>query len=164
MSQNRHTTNTPRKPLRTIAPHTTHVLGGTMRTRTTAAALLLLSLTACGTEADSTPKKATTAASPAAPDPDDAFINTALSAGFTGWTSTAPTEYELQPFPSQWCSELQQGHSVDYLFTTAGLYPFGPDWGTKKPDAHKLLLMAVETHCPDVRDQVTAELRSTGEF
>lgn len=128
-------------------------------TTTTLAALLLVSLTACGTvDGSSTP--GTTA-----PSPEDTrtakqrFLVDAFSADFEGWTDFAPIETDLAHFPAAWCKELGQGGTVASLFDKKGdLYPAGSDWGTTKSDANKLLLIAVDTHCPELRNQVTEEL------
>ncbi|MEO3978097.1 hypothetical protein [Streptomyces sp. CAU 1734] len=140
-----------------------------MRTRTITAitaVLLLTTLTACGSDtkdqAESEPRKKI----PASPSltPELEFLTQAMAAGYDGWTDTAPIESDIMHFPKEWCGLLENGHSVDYVFGAAGKYPFGAGWGTKKPDAHKLLLLAVDTHCPTTRDQVTAELRDAGEY
>ncbi|MFE7243714.1 hypothetical protein [Streptomyces sp. NPDC057580] len=66
--------------------------------------------------------------------------------------------------PPEWCLDLKDGHSVDYLFDANEAYPIGPEWGTKRADANELLLLGVSTHCPEYRDQVTEELRATGQY
>ncbi|MCM2391148.1 hypothetical protein [Streptomyces albipurpureus] len=129
-------------------------------TTTTLAALLLVSLTACGTvDGRSTP--GTTAPSPGdTRTAKQRFLVDAFSANFEGWTDYAPNEKDLAPFPTAWCKGLSEGRSIESLFDKKGadLYPSGSDWATIKSDANKLLLIAVDTHCPELHNQVTEEL------
>ncbi|MEU0985780.1 hypothetical protein [Streptomyces sp. NPDC005953] len=141
-----------------------------MRTTTTTTAivttLLLASLVGCGTE-DGTTTPGTTAPSPGGTESaKQRFLVGALSADFEGWTDYAPIETDLAHFPLEWCKGLKAGRSVEYLFDEkeGKLYPSGKDWNTIKSDAHKLLLIAVDTHCPELRTQVTTELVESGEL
>ncbi|MER5769567.1 hypothetical protein [Streptomyces sp. NPDC001985] len=133
-------------------------------TITAAAAVLLLALTGCSAEDSGSAKEATT--SPPVvegPSKDERFINRVHDADFTSWPTSPPLE-ELTALPVQWCSELDAGHSVEYLFDEAGLYPIGEKWGTELSEAHELLLIGVDVYCPALRDQVTAELRESGVY
>ncbi|MDJ0460601.1 hypothetical protein [Streptomyces sp. H27-C3] len=136
--------------------------------RRTAAAiitvLLAASLTGCGS---STNDKAATKAPPTPTvSKDDQFLEAVHAATFDSWATEGPTDEELLEYPPQWCTELEAGHSVEYLFgmSEANLYPIGEGWGTKKVEANELLVMGVKTHCPKLRVQVTDELRDSGEF
>ncbi|MFF5773859.1 DUF732 domain-containing protein [Streptomyces californicus] len=137
-----------------------------MRTRTTTAALIaagLLALTACGTE----PEPDTKAAGPAPTvSPDEKFLAAVDKADIASWATTGPTDAELLDYPTQWCDAFAEGHSADHVLTAdqGSLYPLGGDWGTKRDEAIKLLVLATKSHCPDLTDQVTADLRATGEY
>lgn len=134
-----------------------------MRARTTAAlaALLLAALTGCG--ADATPDKP---AATAAVSPDEKFLSAVHDRSWESWAEKKPTDEELATFPPMWCTELKRGHSVAYILDAnqGNLYPIGMTWGTKKKDAQELVVLGVESYCPEFRDQVTEELRSSGTY
>ncbi|WP_330328219.1 hypothetical protein [Streptomyces pseudovenezuelae] len=138
-----------------------------MRHATTiaATAVLLCALTACGSsggDGDSKPAAASHSPSPSV-DPATAYLATAQGIAFTG---TQPTDAELTTLPPQWCTGLNDGHSVEWLFSSGGgaLYPNGMNWGTVKKDAYQLVAAGVKAYCPKYLDSVTAELRATGEY
>ena len=136
-----------------------------MRHTTTSAVALLLALaaTGCGDsgEADSKPSAGTPSPS-ASIDRDGQYIAAAQDIPFTG---RQPSDEELLAYPAEWCAGLDQGHSVEWLFSSdGGLYPIGQDWGTVKTDAYQLLLAGVKVYCPQHVDAVTAELRASGEY
>ena len=138
-----------------------------MRTRHTAAALivagLLAALTACGGETDGVAAKAK-------PTPtvskEAQFLAAVDKADITSWTTTGPTDAELLDFPQRWCDSLAEGHSADHVLNADQglLYPLGEDWGTQRDEANELLVLGVKTYCPDLTDQVTADLRATGSY
>lgn len=129
-------------------------------TVTIAAAVLLCTLTACGSsggsgsDAKPSPTKTT--------NPRTAYLTTAHSIAFNG----QPTDTELTAYPPKWCTGLDAGHSVAWLFSSGGggLYPIGQDWGTVKKDAYTLLVAGVKAYCPRNTATVTSELRETGEY
>jgi hypothetical protein len=134
-------------------------------TATAATAVLLLALTACGSssdngEADSKP--AATSPSPIT-DPATEYLTAAQGIAFTG---TQPADQELTALPPKWCAGLNDGHSVEWLFSSSGgaLYPNGMNWGTVKKDAYQLVVAGVKAYCPKYLDSVTAELRASGEY
>lgn len=138
-----------------------------MRHTTTAAtAVLLLALTACGSsddgEGDSKPAAASSSPSPST-DPATEYLTAAQGIAFTG---TQPADQELTALPPKWCAGLNDGHSVEWLFTSSGgaLYPNGMNWGTVKKDAYQLVVAGVKAYCPKYLDSVTAELRASGEY
>ncbi|MEU2901338.1 DUF732 domain-containing protein [Streptomyces globisporus] len=134
-----------------------------MRTRTAAALLAagLLALTGCGTEPEPDTK-----AEPLAVSPDKKFLAAVGDAGIASWTTTGPTDAELLDYPQRWCDAFTEGHSADHVLTADQglLYPLGDDWGTKRDEANELLVLATKSHCPDLTDQVTADLRATGDY
>jgi len=96
---------------------------------------------------------------------DDQFLQAVHTANIESWTTAAPTDTELLGYPVRWCSALGEGHSIEYLFGLDGdMYPIGDNWGTKKADAQRVLVMAVTTYCPKYHDTVTAELRAAGDY
>lgn len=133
-----------------------------MHTRTAAgtlaAALLLTACSAAGTTAK--PKPSPTISK------REQFLNAVHAADFQSWSDKSPTDDDLAAYPTKWCRALASGHSVDWMFSIGGgkLYPSGWDWGTRKDDAHELLLLAVKVYCPASRDQVVEELRGTGAY
>lgn len=133
-----------------------------MRIRTAAAAavLLLAALTACGgsDEPAAKPKPTRTAS------PEDKFVAALAEADIPSWKDNAPSYNELHAYPPKWCAALDEGHSVEYLFGESGLYPVGQEWGTKKTDAYKVLVLGVTAFCPEHRKQVTEELRESGDY
>jgi hypothetical protein len=137
-----------------------------MNTRITTAALLaagLLALTGCSSsDSPSTVK--------AKPTPtvskDDQFLAAVDKASITSWASTGPDDADLLDFPQRWCDSLAEGHSADHVLTADQglLYPAGDDWGTQRKDANELLVLAAKVYCPASLDQLTADLRATGEY
>ncbi|MCT2591117.1 hypothetical protein LHJ74_14570 [Streptomyces sp. N2-109] len=138
-----------------------------MRTATTITALLLLPLTAaCSSDDSSSDSKATPTAS-SSTSPKQKFLADVRAAEFASWADARPTNEELLEFPPEWCTELKAGHSVEYVFDDfdgAALYPSGMDWGTELADANQLLVLGVTAYCPDLREQVTKDLRENGGY
>lgn len=136
-----------------------------MRTKSLAATLLLLAgLAGCGSDGGGGAKPA--AKPTPTVNPDQQFLTAVRARAFESWNDKGPTDEELAPYPTQWCAELQAGHSVDYVLSLQGanLYPIGMGWGTAKPDAQELVVLGVESHCPALRAQVTQELRDSGGY
>ncbi|MEU5284137.1 DUF732 domain-containing protein [Streptomyces sp. NPDC020755] len=136
-----------------------------MRTRTVVAALLaasLLALTGCGTE----PEPDAEAKPTPTVSPDEKFLAAVDEASIVSWTTTGPTDTELLDYPQRWCAAFTDGHSADHVLNADQglLYPLGDDWGTKRDEANELLVLATKSHCPDLTDQVTADLRATGAY
>ncbi|MBU8549779.1 hypothetical protein IMX12_13270 [Streptomyces sp. Babs14] len=99
-------------------------------------------------------------------DPGDAFVASVIDAHLDSYAAGVPAADELKAFPPQWCTSLDSGHSVAWMFDLqqGNQYPIGQTWGTKKADAYEVLLLGVKTHCPKHRDAVLEELRATGEY
>lgn len=136
-----------------------------MHRTTTATIVLLLALTACGTN-NSSGDKPTAHSSRTSPSVDKAgqFITATQDLAFT---TRRPSNDELLAFPPKWCEGLDNGHSVTWLFDFTGgggLYPVGEDWGMVKADANELLVAGVKAYCPKHADAVTEELRASGEY
>ncbi|MFE7243816.1 hypothetical protein [Streptomyces sp. NPDC057580] len=126
---------------------------------------LALAAVGCGDTTDSASSDAKASASPSGPDAGDQFLAKVHARQFESWATAGPTDQELLMLPPEWCLELKDGHSVDYLLgDNASAYPIGPEWGTKRPDANELLLLGISSHCPEFRDQVAEELRATGQY
>lgn len=137
-----------------------------MRHTTTAVtAVLLLALTACGSNGDDSDSKAASSSpSPSAStDPAADYLTAAHNIPFT---NGQPTDAELTALPPKWCSGLDDGHSVEWLLSSdeGAMYPNGMGWGTVKEDAYKLVVAGVQAYCPKHTDTVTEELRATGEY
>ncbi|MFF7369367.1 hypothetical protein [Streptomyces tricolor] len=134
--------------------------------RTALAALVLItaaSLTACGgNDTKPTAKAKPTPIQTIAK--EDKFLDAVHLTSWQSWQDTQPADGELIEFPQMWCEGLTEGHSVAFLFSEGGLYPSGRDWGTRKAEANELLLMGVKAYCPDKVDEVTQELRDSGEY
>ncbi|MFJ1581570.1 DUF732 domain-containing protein [Streptomyces sp. NPDC088182] len=133
-----------------------------IRTTTLAAALLLSTLTACGSE----PEVADKAKPTPTVSKEDQFLAAVDNAGITSWTTNGPTDAELLDYPQRWCDSFAEGHSADYVLTADQglLYPLGEGWGTQRDEANKLLVLGAKAYCPDLADQVTADLRATGTY
>lgn len=134
------------------------------RTAILLAAALLLAVTGCSSDNDSSDDKPAVkpSASPTV-NKKDQYLKAAHGITFNG----APTDTDLLVFPMLWCQELGSGHSVEWMFDTAGgggLYPVGETWGTKKADANELLMAGVKAYCPEQVAVVTDELRASGEY
>jgi hypothetical protein len=127
-----------------------------------AAALLLATLTACGSDdvsdATASPSPSTSA------DPQVAFLASVTAAGFNSWSESQPTDEELVTYPPKWCSEFDADHSVQYVLDDPNLYPIGQDWGTAMPDAQQLVVLAVKAYCPEHRPMVVEELKASGAY
>ncbi|KOV86076.1 MULTISPECIES: DUF732 domain-containing protein [unclassified Streptomyces] len=135
-----------------------------MRRHATTVAVLLaagLALAGCSNSSDTADAKPSPSKTV---DKKETFLTAARAAGFKSWIEKPPSDDELADFPSEWCTALNEGHSVDWLFNEGGLYPYGTDWGTKKPEAYQLLVMGVKVYCPKHEGQVKEELRATGEY
>jgi hypothetical protein len=134
-------------------------------TVTAATAVLLLALTACGSNGDSGDRKAasSTPSPSVSADPATEYLTAAHNIEFA---NGQPTDTELTAFPPKWCEGLDAGHSAEWLFSSGGggLYPSGMDWGTVKRNAYQLLVAGVQAYCPTHTDTVTEELRATGEY
>jgi hypothetical protein len=135
-------------------------------TTTAATAVLLLALTACGSSNSSgdDDKPATASSNPSpSTDPATEYLTATQGIAFTG---TQPADQELTALPPKWCAGLNDGHSVEWLFSSSGgaLYPNGMNWGTVKKDAYQLVVAGVKAYCPKYLDPVTAELRASGEY
>jgi hypothetical protein len=50
----------------------------------------------------------------------------------------------LANYPPLWCAKLEKGRSVDHVLNAdaGALYPLGWGWGTQKPDAQELIVLA----------------------
>lgn len=135
--------------------------------RHTAAILLtagMLALTGCGAAASGTDAKP--GASPTA-DPSEKFINSIIDAHLDSYADGIPAADELTAFPPQWCSALDAGHSVEWMFDETnggGLYPVGENWGTEKTDAYQLVVLGVQVYCPKHAAAVKKELRESGAY
>jgi hypothetical protein len=136
-------------------------------TTTTATAVLLLALTACGISSsdDGKPVAASHSPSPSV-DPVVPFMRSVEDAHLNSYADGTPAWQDLGAFPPKWCKALNDGHSIQWMFSAGGggLYPSGMDWGTKKPDANRVLVLGVRAYCPKQLDTVTAELRASGEY
>lgn len=132
------------------------------RTTMLLAAVLLASLTACGSRDDARYAAANPKTAPTA-NKDGRYLKSATGLPYT---EGKPTDQELLAFPPKWCDGLAAGHSVEYLFDVkrANLYPVGEDWGLKLEDANELLITAVNVYCPEHRKQVLEELRPAGGY
>ncbi|HEX2656708.1 MAG TPA: hypothetical protein VHU40_00485 [Polyangia bacterium] len=130
-------------------------------TTITAAGIAALLLTACSSGSPPTAKAKPT---PSATSAEDKFVAAMAKADIKSWEDKGPSYDELHAYPKQWCAGLDEGHSVEWLLGDGGLYPIGEDWGTKIDDARKVLVLAVTAHCPEYRDEVTQELRESGEY
>ncbi|MFI6103176.1 hypothetical protein [Streptomyces sp. NPDC051310] len=129
-----------------------------------AACLLAASLGGCSGGGDA---KAKPSPSPTPTvSPDERFLAAVHAETFESWADKGPTDEELVSYPPQWCSELKKGHSVEHLLSLSGanLYPIGMDWGTKKQEAQELVVLGVQSHCPELREQVTQDLRQSGGY
>lgn len=137
-----------------------------MRTATAAVIACLFALTACGSDSAPTAANKPTATPSPTARWEDKFLAAIEDADIPSWSETPPPDSELLDFPTKWCSELEAGHSVEYLFGMDGanLYPVGLEWGTEKTDAYEVLVIGVTAHCPQYRDQVTKELREVGAY
>ena len=127
-----------------------------------------LALAGCSSSSDDS-KPAAKSASPspsASVDPVVPFMKSVEDAHLASYETGIPPYQELELFPPKWCQALDQGHSVAWMFgmTQGGLYPIGPDWGTKKADANEVLVLGVKAYCPEHLAAVTAELKATGEY
>lgn len=130
--------------------------------RTTATAALLiaacLALTGCGSSKSAAKPKPSPFVSK-----ETRFLTAARQIQFNG----TPSDDALLALPPKWCTALDAGHSVAWMFNnTAGesLYPVGDDWGTVSQDANTLLVAGVKAYCPGHLAAVTAELRASGGY
>lgn len=125
----------------------------------------LLTLTSCGTDDNNTAEPKASKSTEYKLQSDDQWRQSINAAGITSWTDdAAPTGDELEAMPKDWCKALKAGHSAEWLFGEGGLYPIGEDWGTKKTEAQKLVVLGAEAYCPKQAGRVKAELRKTGGY
>ncbi|MEV7470247.1 hypothetical protein AB0O20_27640 [Streptomyces kronopolitis] len=132
-----------------------------MHTRTATALAAALLLTACSPAGtDAKPKPSPTLSR------RERFLAAVDQADLQSWNEKHPPENELMEYPEKWCTALNNGHSVKWMFhgDDDRLYPNGWTWGTKEADAHELLILAVKAYCPKWRSQVVEELRSSGDY
>lgn len=134
--------------------------------RTTILLAACLALAGCsdsgGDAAASTPSPS---ASPSV-DPVVPFMKSVEDANFASYESGIPPFQELELFPPEWCTALDAGHSVEWMFdmSQGGLYPVGQEWGTEKGDAYQLVVLGVKAYCPKHSAVVLEELRALGEY
>ncbi|MFH8616205.1 hypothetical protein ACH4E8_14175 [Streptomyces sp. NPDC017979] len=134
------------------------------------AALVAFALTACGSSDEGDSKSAAVASSTSsAPeaDPTEEWLTAARTTAAADWPEdAAPADHEIALYPDLWCAELSKGHSVGYLLDTkqGEFYPIGETWGTQIDTARKLVVAAVGVACPELKDQVTADLREAGVY
>ena len=130
-----------------------------------ALAALMLALTGCGSD-DTSADGANAEPSPSTSAPGDVFLASVAETSIPSWNDGPgrPTDEELLTYPPQWCAALAEDHSVSYILDDTTMYPIGQTWGTKKEDANKLVLLAVEAYCPAKRTQVIEELKASGEY
>ncbi|MFI8535367.1 hypothetical protein ACIGMX_34620 [Streptomyces aquilus] len=131
-----------------------------MRRTILLSAALMLALTSCSSGSDDKPA---VKASPTV-NKEERYLDTARGLPYT--QDGEPLEAELLTFPPQWCASLDEGHSVEHMFSLTGenLYPVGYDWGLKKADAYELLVAGVKAYCPRNSSAVLEELRASGEY
>lgn len=86
----------------------------------------------------------------------------------TSWSEAQPSDAELTAFPPKWCAALAQGHSVEWMLNATArnddYYPVGQEWGTNIMDARSLVVLGVTVYCPEYLNQVTTELRDSGQY
>lgn len=135
-----------------------------MRATTTTAGLLAAGLLLAGCGSSSGDAKAT--ASPThTVDKQTAFLNALHAASIQSWATAAPGDDEIAVYPQQWCDQLAAGHSVDNILSVrSGLYPSGPNWGTKIGDADQVLILAVTAYCPQYRAEVVQQAQAGGNY
>lgn len=134
-----------------------------MRHTTLAAvAVTVLVLAGCSSTTSSTPK-AVPSSSPAV-SKEDQFLAAIHGASIASWAINGPTDAEILAYPDKWCAALDDGHSVSYILSGAGMYPAGMSWGTKKADAEHVLVMAVTAYCPSHRAALVQELQASGDW
>lgn len=138
-----------------------------MRTTTLLAAVLLAAVLLAGAAvgcSSSTSSKAEVKPSPSKTvSRADRYLKAAHQITFNG----SPSDVVLLLFPPKWCTALDSGHSVKWMFDSTdggGLYPWGDDWGTTKDDANTLLVAGVRAYCPANLDAVQQELRDSGAY
>ena len=124
-----------------------------------------LALAGCS-NSGSAPKIDTKPSATQTTDPGDEFVTKVVDAHLDSYAAGVPAADELKAFPPEWCSALDDGHSVEWMFDIfeGGLYPVGETWGAEKADAYELLVMGVKTHCPKHSGAVLEELRASGEY
>lgn len=129
-------------------------------------AALTLSVAGCSTGDGSESGGDKPAKPKAAPTADrgEMFMTAVKDADLASYTDGMPPTGQLKSFPKQWCDALEAGHSVEWILGDGGLYPLGDGWGTEKTDAHQLILLATNSHCPQYTKQVREELADSGEY
>lgn len=131
---------------------------------TVLAAVLVLAGCSSGSNEPEKPKPSASA-TPSA-DPGVKFMSSIEDARLDSYATGIPVTDELSGFPPGWCSALDAGHSVEWMFdmNEGGLYPVGMDWGTEKSDAYELLVLGVKAYCPKHSAVVLEELRAAGAY
>lgn len=134
------------------------------RTATTLLLAACLGLAGCssGGEADA---KSSSSPSPIV-DPGEKFVASVIDAHLDSYAAGVPAADQLEVFPPQWCTALDEGHSVEWMFgmSQGGLYPVGQEWGTEKADAYQVLVLGVKAYCPKHSKALVAELRDAGVY
>lgn len=135
------------------------------RTATTLLAVLLAgAAVGCGSSSDDKPDARPSASATPSADPLVTFSKAVDKAQLESYATGIPVADELGAFPPQWCSALDEGHSVEWLLGEGDLYPIGQDWGTEKTDAYQLVVLGVRAYCPKREAAVKDELRASGEY
>ncbi|MFF3324985.1 hypothetical protein [Streptomyces sp. NPDC002889] len=137
-----------------------------MHTRTAIAtvALLVAALAGCSSGAE-TDAKPVAKKSPSL-SPEQQFLGAVHDRNFESWREKGPMDVEIRQYPPKWCAEFEKGHSVDHTLGLDGahLYPIGMEWGTLEADAHEVVVLGVKYYCPELLDQVTNDLRQSGDY
>lgn len=128
------------------------------------AALLFAGATGCGGSDDGKPDaEPSTSATPSVA-PLVKFTRSVDDAHLQSYATGVPAFQDLEVFPPQWCTALDEGHSVEWMLGDGGLYPIGQDWGTQKADAYQLVVLGVRAYCPKHEAAVTDELKALGAY
>jgi hypothetical protein len=93
------------------------------------------------------------------------FVASVHDAKIWSWTNGGPTDTQLNSYAEKWCTALNDGHTASYILSVSnGLYPSSAMWTTKKPEAVRVLVLAVTAYCPSQRSTVIEQLQSTGDW
>lgn len=131
-----------------------------------AALALVIGVAALASCSGATSPATATASPTQTVDKQTRFLTTVHSAGIASWAVNGPTDAELELYPDRWCTALGEDHSVAYILSGGddNLYPIGSSWGTKKPDAERVLVLAVTAYCPSLRPAVVQQLQASGDW